>query len=55
MQRAFIEHDGFQRGYCAPRQVVSAVGMLQEDRCRAEGRQLNLNTSAEDPPAWTRT
>jgi xanthine dehydrogenase YagT iron-sulfur-binding subunit len=30
MQRAFIEHDGFQCGYCTPGQVVSAVGMLQE-------------------------
>src|SRR5258708_22637521 len=31
MQRAFIEHDGFQCGYCTPAQVVSAVGMLQDD------------------------
>ncbi len=30
VQRAFIEHDGFQCGYCTPGQVVSAVGMLQE-------------------------
>jgi xanthine dehydrogenase YagT iron-sulfur-binding subunit len=30
MQRAFIEHDAFQCGYCTPGQVVSAVGMLQE-------------------------
>jgi xanthine dehydrogenase YagT iron-sulfur-binding subunit len=30
MQRAFIEHDGFQCGYCTPGQIVSAVGMLQE-------------------------
>ena len=30
MQQAFIEHDGFQCGYCTPGQVVSAVGMLQE-------------------------
>jgi xanthine dehydrogenase YagT iron-sulfur-binding subunit len=30
MQRAFIEHDGFQCGYCTPGQVVSAVGMLRE-------------------------
>jgi xanthine dehydrogenase YagT iron-sulfur-binding subunit len=30
IQRAFIEHDGFQCGYCTPGQVVSAVGMLQE-------------------------
>jgi xanthine dehydrogenase YagT iron-sulfur-binding subunit len=30
MQRAFIEHDGFQCGYCTPGQIVSAVGMLEE-------------------------
>jgi xanthine dehydrogenase YagT iron-sulfur-binding subunit len=30
VQRAFIEHDGFQCGYCTPGQVVSAVGMLEE-------------------------
>jgi xanthine dehydrogenase YagT iron-sulfur-binding subunit len=30
MQRAFVEHDGYQCGYCTPGQIVSAVGMLQE-------------------------
>lgn len=30
MQRSFIEHDGFQCGYCTPGQIVSAVAMLQE-------------------------
>lgn len=30
MQRSFIEHDGFQCGYCTPGQIVSAVGMLEE-------------------------
>jgi xanthine dehydrogenase YagT iron-sulfur-binding subunit len=30
MQRAFLEHDGFQCGYCTPGQVCSAVGMLDE-------------------------
>ena len=30
MQRSFIEHDGFQCGYCTPGQIVSAVGMLDE-------------------------
>jgi xanthine dehydrogenase YagT iron-sulfur-binding subunit len=32
MQRAFIQHDGFQCGYCTPGQICSAVGMLQEAR-----------------------
>ena len=30
LQRAFIEHDALQCGYCTPGQIVSAVGMLQE-------------------------
>jgi xanthine dehydrogenase YagT iron-sulfur-binding subunit len=30
MQRAFIEYDAFQCGYCTPGQIVSAVGMLGE-------------------------
>src|SRR5580692_8452178 len=32
LQRAFIEHDGFQCGYCTPGQICSAVGMLGEIR-----------------------
>ena len=32
LQRAFIEHDGFQCGYCTPGQICSAVGMLAEWR-----------------------
>ena len=30
MQAAFIEHDGFQCGYCTPGQICSAIGMIQE-------------------------
>ena len=32
LQRAFIEHDGFQCGYCTPGQLCSAVGMVAETR-----------------------
>jgi xanthine dehydrogenase YagT iron-sulfur-binding subunit len=32
LQRAFIEHDGFQCGYCTPGQICSALGMLEELR-----------------------
>jgi len=32
MQAAFLEHDGFQCGYCTPGQIVSAVGLLAEKR-----------------------
>ncbi len=30
IQNAFIEHDGFQCGYCTPGQICSAVAMLRE-------------------------
>ena len=30
IQAAFVEHDGFQCGYCTPGQICSAVGMLGE-------------------------
>jgi xanthine dehydrogenase YagT iron-sulfur-binding subunit len=30
LRAAFIEHDGFQCGYCTPGQICSAVGMAKE-------------------------
>ena len=30
LQRAFLEHDGFQCGYCTSGQICSAIGMLGE-------------------------
>ena len=30
MQAAFVEHDGFQCGYCTPGQICSAVACVQE-------------------------
>lgn len=30
MQAAFLEHDGFQCGYCTPGQICSAVAVLEE-------------------------
>jgi xanthine dehydrogenase YagT iron-sulfur-binding subunit len=32
MQAAFLEHDGFQCGYCTPGQIMSAVAFLAEKR-----------------------
>ena len=36
LQAAFIEHDGFQCGYCTPGQIVSAVGLISEGRTRSD-------------------
>jgi xanthine dehydrogenase YagT iron-sulfur-binding subunit len=30
LQVAFVEHDGFQCGYCTPGQICSALGMVDE-------------------------
>ncbi|HEX4197871.1 MAG TPA: (2Fe-2S)-binding protein [Caulobacteraceae bacterium] len=30
MQQAFIDHDGFQCGYCTPGQIMSAVACIEE-------------------------
>ena len=42
LQKAFIEHDAFQCGYCTPGQICSAIGMLQEGKAqtREEVKEL---------------
>jgi len=37
LQKAFIENDAFQCGYCTPGQICSAIGMMQEGK--AEDRE----------------
>jgi xanthine dehydrogenase YagT iron-sulfur-binding subunit len=36
VQAAFIEHDGFQCGYCTPGQICSAVALLREKHARTD-------------------
>jgi xanthine dehydrogenase YagT iron-sulfur-binding subunit len=46
MQRAFIDHDALQCGYCTPGQICSAVGMLQEVEAGWPSA-VSLNANAE--------
>ena len=32
VQQAFLEHDGYQCGYCTPGQICSTVALLEHDR-----------------------
>ena len=32
VQAAFVDHDGFQCGFCTPGQIMSAVGLIREGR-----------------------
>jgi xanthine dehydrogenase YagT iron-sulfur-binding subunit len=47
LQAAFIEHDGFQCGYCTPGQICSATAMLDEIR---KGYPSYVSASLTDPP-----
>jgi xanthine dehydrogenase YagT iron-sulfur-binding subunit len=45
IQRAFIEHDGFQCGYCTPGQIMSAVAVLDEIRAGIPSRVTSGGTT----------
>jgi xanthine dehydrogenase YagT iron-sulfur-binding subunit len=36
IQAAFLEHDGFQCGYCTPGQICSAVALLKENHANSD-------------------
>jgi xanthine dehydrogenase YagT iron-sulfur-binding subunit len=36
MQQAFLDHDGFQCGYCTPGQIMSAIACVKEGHAKSE-------------------
>jgi len=36
LQKAFIQHDAFQCGYCTPGQLCSAVGLMNEGQAKSQ-------------------
>lgn len=52
LQQAFIEHDGFQCGYCTPGQICSAIAMVSEFR-RGDPSYVTADL-AEGPKVVTR-
>lgn len=52
IQTAFIEHDGFQCGYCTPGQLCSAVAMMEEYR-KGDASFVTPNVSASGPVKLT--
>ncbi len=51
-QRAFLEHDGFQCGYCTPGQICSATAMVEEVK-RGELSLESWESGKSKPPALT--
>ena len=52
LQQAFIEHEGFQCGYCTPGQICSAIAMVSEFR-RGDPSYVTADL-AEGPKGVTR-
>jgi xanthine dehydrogenase YagT iron-sulfur-binding subunit len=50
MQRAFVERDGFQCGYCTPGQICSAIALLHE---AAEGAPSYVTADLSTPGTVT--
>src|ERR1700761_1854565 len=52
MQAAFLEHDGYQCGYCTPGQICSAVAAVEEHKHGALSI-VSLHTGKTDHPEMT--
>ena len=52
VQAAFLEHDGYQCGYCTPGQICSAVAAIEEQK-RGALSIVSLHTGKTDHPPMT--
>ncbi len=52
VQAAFLEHDGYQCGYCTPGQICSATALLEEQK-RGELSQVSFETGKTTRPTLT--
>ena len=52
VQAAFLEHDGFQCGYCTPGQICSAEGLLHETQ-KGQLSQVSWQTGKTSAPELT--
>jgi xanthine dehydrogenase YagT iron-sulfur-binding subunit len=52
VQAAFLEHDGYQCGYCTPGQICSAVAAIEEQK-RGALSIVSLHTGNTDHPEMT--
>jgi xanthine dehydrogenase YagT iron-sulfur-binding subunit len=52
MQAAFLEHDGYQCGYCTPGQICSAVAAVEEHK-RGALSIVSFHTGRTEHPAMT--
>ncbi len=52
MQAAFVDHDGYQCGYCTPGQICSSVAMLKELK---DGIPSHVTVDLVSPPEMTAT
>jgi xanthine dehydrogenase YagT iron-sulfur-binding subunit len=45
VQRAFLNHDGFQCGFCTPGQIMSAVGLIREGQAGTDPERIREGMS----------
>ena len=45
VQQAFINHDGYQCGFCTPGQIMSAVGLIQEGQAGTDAERVREGMS----------